>query len=250
MADATSFYTALSESSRQSLRRRGSVRSYPAGAVLSREGLRQDTVFVVLRGVVKVGLTDADYGRQTLLALCGPGDVIGAEAALDHRANPAVTATVLGEEMRALTLSTSRFETFLNGNPGAMRALARELVKRLIQTEQRVGSLSTHSCVRRLARLLLDLAERFGGMPLGVHLGDAKDQIVVSGLTQADMAALIGSSRETVERTLRSWRLRKIVTTYRRYIRINDLNTLVWAAGLPSDHAARILELASRRVFW
>jgi CRP-like cAMP-binding protein len=77
---------------------------------------------------------------------------------------------------------------------------------------------------RRLARLLLALAERHGTR-------SAEGIVTTLPLSQEDLASLIGSSRSTVTRALRQWRVRRIIATRQRHIVIVDPAALRRVAG-------------------
>lgn len=163
--------------------------SVARGGAVFREGEPGDALYVVLDGKVKIGRTAAD-GRENLLAVLGPGDLVGELSVFDGFARTA-TATALTDASLA-RLAHSDFARYLTERPGVAVELLRVLAERLRATNAAMADLVFTDVPGRVAKTLLTLAERFGD-------GGGR---VEHDLTQEEIAQLVGASRETVNKAL------------------------------------------------
>lgn len=162
-----------------------------------------------------------------LAALRGEGDIVGEIAQVTGYRTATIQA--LGT-VRTLIVGADRFGRFLDAHVEAARAYRRAMTEyqRAAHSSQR--NKSTASGSRRLADLLLDLAERHGSRT-------ADGLRTALPLSQEELASLIGSSRSTVTRALSDWRSRKVITTHPRHVTILDQAALRWIAGR-SDYSS------------
>jgi CRP-like cAMP-binding protein len=134
-------------------------------------------------------------------------------------------------EVAARVFPAGALRDYLKSHPDALAAVALSLLERLEETESRILNTGRdYSANQRLARLLCDLESH--GYPHSTPAGQVTGTVIPVRLSQAEFASWIGASRETVERTLRSWRARHIVSTMRRTIIVHDLETLAHIAGV------------------
>ena len=184
------------------------------------EGDRGESVIVVRSGRVKVFATSED-GHDTLLAVRGPGDVLGEFSAIDDGLRSA-SGTAL-EPVEAQVITASDFRGFLAATPGAAFALLASVVARIRMSDRLRVELGARDTMGRVAARLLALAE---------STGVEEDGAVRIGLplTQDDLAGWVVASRESVARALASMRKRGIIATARREIRVLDLAALRDAA--------------------
>ena len=215
----TGFLGALSDSDREALLTAGRRRRFPKGASLFYEGEDSSHVVVVLSGQVKVS-TVSDSGREALLAVAGPGEVLGELSALDRRPRSA-TVTAL-EPVDAAVVATRAFENFLADHPRAAVQLLL-LISRRLREADRLRAEFSLGAESRVAGRLLELVHDYG------KATDDGIEITLS-LTQDDMAAWVGITREAVARALRSLRERGVITTGRRKIVVRDEAALRQAA--------------------
>jgi CRP/FNR family transcriptional regulator len=162
--------------------------------VLFDEGDAGTALYVVLTGKVKITRTAAD-GRETVLAVLGPSEVFGELSLFDGR--PRTATAVAMERGEVAVLGADELDDWLAGRPGVARALLRVLAERLRQTNDAMSDLVFVDVPGRVAKALLSLAERFGELP--VEGGGSR---VTHGLTQEELAQLVGASRETVNKAL------------------------------------------------
>jgi CRP/FNR family cyclic AMP-dependent transcriptional regulator len=162
------------------------------GEVLFCEGDVGDRVYVIAAGKVKLGHTSPD-GRENLIAVLGPGELIG-ELSLFDPGPRAATATAIAPT-RMLELRHADLMAILDERPQLTKQLLLALAQRLRRTNAALADLVFSDVPGRVAKALLDLAARFG-VPVdeGVR--------VVHDLTQEELAQLVGASRETVNKAL------------------------------------------------
>ncbi|MGH8795024.1 MAG: Crp/Fnr family transcriptional regulator [Stackebrandtia sp.] len=151
-----------------------------------------DSLYIVLSGKVKLGRRSAD-GRQNLLAVMGPSDMIGELALFDPGPRTA-TATAL-TDVRAARLGKSSLRPWLNDRPEIAEQLLRVIARRLRRTNDSMADLIFTDVPGRVAKQLLQMASRFGTRDGGVLR-------VTHDLTQEELAQLVGASRETVNKAL------------------------------------------------
>jgi CRP/FNR family transcriptional regulator, cyclic AMP receptor protein len=210
-APTASFLDSLGERAAAALIAESVDRSWPAGSVLFHEGDRADRVLFVVEGRLKLVATERN-GSTSLLALRGPGDVIGELAALDERAGARLAAAIAVGPVRCRVVTAERFRTVVSGDAAAAMALARLLAGRLREAEGRRAEHGALGVEARLARRLLDLVDPGSGL--------------VEGLNQDDLGALVGASREAVSKALQSLRAAGLVRTGRRSIEVLDPTAL------------------------
>ena len=162
------------------------------GEVLFHEGDSGDKLYIVLDGKVKLGRTSSD-GRENLLAILGPGQMFG-ELSLFDPGPRSATVTAVTDATFA-SLSHDDLLKWLDGRPQVARGLLAQLAGRLRKANDVVADLVFSDVPGRVAKALLDLADRFGRTADdGVH--------VHHDLTQEELAQLVGASRETVNKAL------------------------------------------------
>lgn len=231
---ARSFWNALADPERAALAAAGVEEFFRAGAVLCRTGEDTSQVTIIDSGWVKVSVTDADGGEK-ILAVRGQGDVVGERAALTTQVRSA-TVTAL-DEVSAMVVPAERFAEFLRGHPRAAEVLERQVTERREEDRARLFSAERAGAERRLAWLLLDLAQRRGGYQ---HTSAAKFTLPMS---QQELADWAGTSADAVGRFLRSWRDRGIIARGERSRRLTviDLDGLAALCDVapPDTRAAR-----------
>ncbi|MFE6923765.1 Crp/Fnr family transcriptional regulator [Nocardia sp. NPDC057663] len=202
-------------------------RQWSAGSVLMREGEQSEHVVVIEAGRVKVA-SAAVSGKQALLAIRGPGDLLGEFSAIDGRARSA-TVTALSS-VTATVLSGSAFRDLLIGDGKVAFTLLRIVVSRLREADVQRLEFGAYSVTERIARLLLDYARRYG------ERGD--DGVIITlPLSQDELAHAAGASREAVSKALKRLRALDAVRTGRRRVELLRPDLLAdIVEGLPSVH--------------
>lgn len=162
------------------------------GQILFNEGERGDRLYVITEGKMKLGHASSD-GRESLLAVLGPAELLGELSLFDPGPRTA-TATAL-TETSLMGLGHAALRPWLTGRPEVAEALLQALAQRLRRTNDQMADLVFSDVPGRVAKTLLDLGDKFGRpLPDGVH--------VTHDMTQEELAQLVGASRETVNKAL------------------------------------------------
>ena len=189
---------------------------YTRGESVFTEGEQGDSLFIVLTGKVKVGRRAAD-GRENMLSVMGPSDMFGELSLFDPGPRTA-TATVLTDAKLA-SLAHAALRPWINDRPEIAEQLLRVLARRLRRTNDALADLIFTDVPGRVAKALLELAERFGtqeGEGVRVH----------HDLTQEELAQLVGASRETVNTALADFASRGWMRVDSRAVTILDADRL------------------------
>lgn len=223
MADAEpdEFMGRLDPLDRAALAGRGRQRRWPAGASLFLEGERCATVVVVTSGRVKV-FSLTEQGEEVILAVRGPGALLGELSAVDGAPRGASVAAL--EPVSAIVVPIEGFVEFLRLHTGAAMVLLRLITSRLRDADRKRVEFGTYDIAARVARRLVELADRFGEP-------DGAGVRITVALSQDELAGWVGASREAVAKALRVLRDRGYVTTGRRTTTVLDLDGLRRRAG-------------------
>ncbi|EMF54933.1 MULTISPECIES: Crp/Fnr family transcriptional regulator [Streptomyces] len=206
--DRVPFLARLEKDDRVALLTTGRPLRYRARSVIMHQDEPSTHVVLLLHGWTKVTAIAAN-GYEALLALRGPGDIVGEGAALSGR-HRAATVTAL-EAIEAVAIDRSRFTAFLAGSPQVSLQLLGLTTDRQRSTDRRRLEWAALSVRERLAVLLLELTRTHGTRT------DEGIELTI-GLSQQEFAGSVGSSREAVARLLKELRTRQVVVTRRRRI--------------------------------
>ncbi len=192
-------------------------RPYPKNSVILFEDDPGDALYVVVSGRVKVVLIGED-GREVILSTMGKGDFFGEMSLIDDE--PRSAHVIAMEDSRLLVLRRDDFHHCLDTTPRIALGLLRALSKRLRQADSKIGGLVLLDVPGRIARLLLQLADEGDG------------SVITAKLTHHTIAQMIGSSRETVSRTMRTLIDQDLIGVSQKTITIKNRTALGLAAGL------------------
>jgi CRP/FNR family cyclic AMP-dependent transcriptional regulator len=162
------------------------------GDVVFTEGEPGDSLYIILSGKVKLGRRAAD-GRQNLIAIMGPADMMGELSLFDPGPRTATATAVT--DLRLARLRKQALRPWLTNRPEIAEQLLRVLARRLRRTNDALADLIFTDVPGRVAKNLLQMAARFGTRDGGVLR-------VTHDLTQEELAQLVGASRETVNKAL------------------------------------------------
>jgi CRP/FNR family transcriptional regulator, cyclic AMP receptor protein len=217
VAATTTFTEVLTAAERDALLQAGRGRRWNSGEPLIRAGDPASTAIVLLSGVAKVHLTGAG-GSEVVLGLVGPGDLLGEIAAVPGAVRSAdVTAL---EPVEGVVVTVERLRAFLVEHHRVTLALLELALARLrVADRRRLESASSES-LARVAGRLVELAERFGDAG-----ADGAIELRMP-ITQDELAAWSGASREATGRALRTLRELALIETRRRHLTVLDLPRL------------------------
>jgi CRP/FNR family transcriptional regulator, cyclic AMP receptor protein len=198
------------------LRALGRRRRWPRGAAIFNEGHRSEWVAIVTTGRTKVSYF-TDDGDEVVLAIRGPGALLGDLSAIDGEP-PSATVTAL-EQTETILIPVRDFVGFLESHPNAATLMLRVLAHRLRDADRKRIEFGSSDTLSRVARRLVELATRFGK--------ETEDGVRIDlPMTQDELAGWAGSSREAVSKALRTLRSRGWIETHRRSITVRDLEAL------------------------
>src|SRR5215211_7890453 len=184
-------FSELSGSELERISRVSVARTFPAGVWVFHEGDHSDACYLVRRGDLRVTREHPD-GRAIALATLGPGDIFGELAMLDGEARSASVETLSDSELLALPAADVR--RLLADHPGISVKLIAALTRRLRETNERVARQSFQTVPSRVAGVLTQL--------IAEESASTGRQGITIRMTQADLAQLAGTSRESVSRFL------------------------------------------------
>jgi CRP-like cAMP-binding protein len=189
------------------------LKRYRPRQVVWRKGDPGNGMMAVLSGHVKLGALAAT-GKELAFGIIKPGEVFGEIALLDGRER-SVDATAI-DDCEILHIDRRDFMPFLAHHPEIAARLMTALCARLRRTSQQFED-SFLGLSQRLAKSLLQLAARYGRrQPRGV--------LIDLRLSQRELGALIGMSRESINKQLGLWRRAGLINVEKRMITIRDLD--------------------------
>jgi CRP-like cAMP-binding protein len=191
-------------------------RTFEPGQIVFREGDASDTCYIVRSGRARAVREHSD-GRTITLATFGPGDIFGELAMFEDELRSATVeavqltsvVAVLGPDMRRLMVE----------HPEIASRLVVALGRRLRETNERLAKQSFQTVQSRVAVVLGELVEQ------AVAAG-ASDREVLLTATQADLAKLAGSSRESASRFLAVLERAGVISQGRGRLVVHDVGAL------------------------
>lgn len=184
------------------------VERYEANDVIFRKGDPGQSMMMVVDGRIKISASDAD-GKEVVLAILEKGELLGEMAILEEKARSA-DATAL-EPSELVVLHKRDFIPFLERNSKVCIKLLTIMSHRLRRTSELVEDRAFLSFRSRLAKALLDLAATGGHeVPEGVRI-----EFTIS---QKDFGALLGASRESVNKQFQAWQSEGLIKLGRGFI--------------------------------
>jgi CRP-like cAMP-binding protein len=190
-------------------------RFYDRGQYLWYQGDDDARLAVVAAGLLKVVIS-SEQGDEIVLNTLGPGETLGEIALLDG--SPRSAAVVAAEPTWALMLSRSTVLTLLARHPTVLDALLRSLGGLVRRLTEQTGDLVFLDLGGRLAKLLIRLAE--------AHSTAGPPAVVNLGLSQSDLASMVGATRPAVNRALQSMAARGLISMDGRVIVLRDVAAL------------------------
>jgi CRP/FNR family transcriptional regulator, cyclic AMP receptor protein len=191
-------------------------RSFAAGAVVFREGDDSDTCYIVRSGHARA-LREHPDGRQITLATFGPGDIFGELAMFDdERRSATVEAT---DDLDVLAILGSDMRSLMTRHADIAVKLVISLGRRLRAANERLARQSFQTVQSRVAAVLGQLVEQ-------ARAEGAGETDVLVTTTQADVAKLAGSSRESASRFLAVLERAGVISQGRGRLTVHDPDAL------------------------
>ena len=191
-------------------------REIVAGQTIYCEGDPAEYLYIVTTGKVKL-LRNTSMGREVLLDILQSGEDFGNVAHLNKKGySESAVAHTSGCILR---ISAKNFETILVQHPDVTLKVLDAVGKRLEESQEVIKQLSTFSIEARIAAVLIRLAEK---------LGERKQKGVLIQLpfSRRDLAAMTGTTVETVSRMMSHFSAIGWISTGRKWVAINNLHAL------------------------
>ena len=189
-----SFFSALSDRELEMVARIAYAKTFNKGYMVFEEGEKRDTLYIVLKGRVKVSLYDED-GREYILDIIGKDGFFGELSLFEELSGFANVMTL--EQSDLLMIRRNDFMKLLMENRDFALSMIKELSKRLRAANEKLKSFAFLGVEGRILKYLMDIGEKSG-----VKI---KDRIIIeNGPTQVEIASACGCSRETVSRMVKS----------------------------------------------
>jgi CRP/FNR family transcriptional regulator, cyclic AMP receptor protein len=166
---------------------------YPPGNLIVLAQDEGDSLFVIVRGQVKVSILSED-GREVILSMLGSGDFFGEMSLLDGKPRSATVISV--EETEVVCLRRGDFVRLLDRVPEIAVKLLAGLSARLRKADKKIESLALMDVAGRVASALLQIADEIGQK-------DPRGTVVKNRPTHQSLANMAGTTRETVSRVLK-----------------------------------------------
>jgi CRP/FNR family cyclic AMP-dependent transcriptional regulator len=166
----------------------GLTRSFPVNAILINEGDTTDSLYIMLKGRVKVYVS-SDDGREVVLAEYGPGEYFG-ELSIDGEKRSASIKAL--EACNCRVVQGSELRQFLAEQPDFALHLTLKLIRMVRRLTDQVRSIALQDVYGRMVRVLNEMSEPIGD-----------ERVLRRKLTQQDIADRVGASREMVNRVMK-----------------------------------------------
>lgn len=183
---------------------------FPRGTTIFDEGEPGDRLYIITEGKVKLARHSTE-GRENLLTVMGPSDMFGELSIFDP--GPRTSSAVCVTDVAAATMNSELLRKWIGEHPEISEQLLRVLARRLRRTNASLADLIFTDVPGRVAKTLLQLANRFGTQEGGALR-------VNHDLTQEEIAQLVGASRETVNKALATF-------AHRGWIRLEGKSVLI-----------------------
>ena len=186
------------------------------GDVLFRNGEEGHSLYMITAGKIKIVRQSRD-GDEMILAVLSTGDFCGEMALLDGLPRSADAIAV--EETHLYGLNRKDFLSYVMNNETAVRAILSALSKRLRKADDFLEDIFFLNVAARLAKKLIELAGSDG-------VREEDGAPIKLSVTQKDLAGMIGATRESVNKELRSLREKNLIALSGKAILIQDMEGL------------------------
>lgn len=215
-------FQGLSEEEVESIAEVATLGVRPGGDLIMRPDDPPERLHIVKRGSVRLFRLTAD-GRQLTLDIYAKGTILGDMQMLGQKRLPGAYAEAV-EEVTLCTVTPDQLFEFIRRYPQVGINIIRHLAGRLEDAECELEAMAYLNVPQRLARKLLQLAERFG-------TETAEGVLVEARVTQQELAEMVATTRETLSHTLTDLRRRGLVDTTGGHFLIRDRDGLTAVAG-------------------
>ncbi|MGI9318726.1 MAG: Crp/Fnr family transcriptional regulator [bacterium] len=207
LSDAT-FFDEFSKHWMEKSKQYAVEKSLPKGALLFSQGDDSDGLFIIKKGRAKVFISD-EHGKEMMIAVLGPGEVVGEIASLDGQVRTA-SVTIL-EPAKVLQIAQNDFRSFLAENHELAFEIIQVLTKRIRSYATSVSNLAFKNVYERIVVMLEQNSQQ----------QEDGTRILSGPFTHQDIADMVGSSREMVSRVFSELTKGGYISTDHRVITVH-----------------------------
>lgn len=211
------YFSHLDEKELNIIKQITNLKKYKKDEIIFFEGEKGNYIYIIKKGKVKM-LKMNQNGDEQILNIFKKNDILAEVIIFDKENYPATAISLSNIEVFAIN-SNKLSKIFLN-HPQITVKIMKEMSLRLRKAQQNIRDFGLKDSKSRLASLLYHLAEKHGNE-------GGKNKVAISlFLTQKELANMIGTTRETVSRTLKNIEKKGIITTSRKKIVVNEMENL------------------------
>jgi CRP/FNR family transcriptional regulator, cyclic AMP receptor protein len=219
-------FAGLSESDMQTIGHATTMTHSTRGQPILTPDDPPDRIHIVKQGRVRVFRISPD-GKQLTLDIFEKGTILGDMSMLGQDRIPEAYAEAIDEGV-ICTISPDELRRLIERFPVIGVNIIRHLSRRLQAAERELEAMAYQRVDQRLARRLIDLANRFG-------VETERGTLIQANLTQQELAEMVGTTRETLAHTLGDFRRRGLLDTAPQRVVIRDAERLAEVADRDSD---------------
>jgi CRP/FNR family cyclic AMP-dependent transcriptional regulator len=205
-------FTGLNETDLSELETHLVYRHYPKNQIIFHKGDEGSNLYIIKKGSARV-ILPSPQGEEVILAILTAGEIIGELSFIDGK-NRSATVEVL-EDTEMLLLSRHDFFNFLSKRFDAVLRILAILTQRLRETDNLIEEAYFLDITSRVARKIISLGKQFGINEHGVIKINIR-------ITQSNLAAMVGASRESVNKQIRVFKQKGLVSMDKGYLEILD----------------------------
>lgn len=200
------------------------IRSYDSRQIIFREGAPAEAVYCLDSGAVKLSKV-GHMGEELIIRVLGPGSLFGYRAVLAGETYAASAETIAPTSL--CLLSRESFLDLIRRSPGASFDLLQHLAKELRISEEQMLAIAQQNVRQRTIRLLCSFLYASGGPPL-------EGSAIPIPLMRSEMAQVIGTTPETLSRTLRQLADEKVIRLTRSEVFVEHAKALIQLMSGPA----------------
>ena len=200
----------LDPRAQEELKKYGFPKLYPRGNLLFGEGELTDFAVLLCEGYVKIAVGS----RDRIVGIRGPGEIVGELAAIEEQ--PRSASVYAMNDVEAYWVPGDKWRDFVKNEWEFTIGVLRLMANRLREATTRQAELGSLAIEQRIAKNLLDLEDK---------IGEQESAGIAVYLTQAELASLTHTTRETVSRQVKAWGSKILVPGRQKFI-IRDSDTL------------------------
>jgi CRP/FNR family cyclic AMP-dependent transcriptional regulator len=218
-------FRVLNEEQIKNIEQISTIKTFKKGHLISSLGDLCDYIYILKKGSIKVFLLTSD-GKETILAIRQPGNIIGLTAIFGWPRRVSYVAALSNVEV--LKFRTKDIKNIILNNSKLAESIIKILCARLHHSRRVIYDLSTKNVQDRLVRFILDLADDVGvSTDVGI--------LINLELTHEQISQMIATSRQSVTVILNDLESKKIIKKSQKKITIYDPKALLSLMGSPDS---------------